>query len=531
MIPKNVTAKVGWSPMWLAYLLCRMAALLAPHLALAFDVDHGVMIRKKEIYTRLKELILRIAMKNRFNVSRPKKVSLLISLFFLGLTSLQPSSLASVNKSTPSATDAFAVSDNELGALHDEIEKRSQAIEKKLIAWRQDIHQHPELGNLETRTAARVAEHLRSLGMDVKTGVAVTGVVGTLQGGKPGRVVALRADMDALPVKEQAGLPFSSKAKGSYLGTEVDLMHACGHDTHTAILMATAEVLAGMKDKLPGTVKFIFQPAEEGPANFEPDGKRSWGAKMMVQEGVMDNPKVDAIFGLHVTSVLPTGWLAWRPGAVTSAADTFSIDVKGKQTHGALPWQGVDPIVVGSQIVMGIQTIISRQSNIMKEPAVITVGTFNGGNRTNIIPEEVKMTGSIRSYNEDMRKDIHHRLQHTVGHIAESAGAKGVINIMELYDAVNNDAELTQQMSPTLQRVAGPGKFAVPDKVTASEDFSFYQQKAPGLFFNLGVTPPGTDPVTAPANHSPLFYVDEAALLTGVRAMSNLTVDYLFSAK
>ncbi len=411
--------------------------------------------------------------------------------------------------------------------LQAQIDTRAKAIEQQLIAWRRDIHQHPEMGNLETRTAALVAAHLRKLGMEVKSGVAVTGVVGLLKGGKPGPVVALRADMDALPVKEQVDVPFASKAKGVFLGKEVDVMHACGHDAHVAILMATAEVLAGMKEQLPGSVKFIFQPAEETPATFEPDGQKIWGAKQMIKEGVMQNPKVDAVFGLHVSSSYPAGWIAWRPGPAMAAADQFWIDVQGKQTHGARPWQGIDPIVTGSQIVMGLQTIISRQSNIALEPAVITVGTFHGGNRMNIVPDAVSMTGTVRTYDEGMKKDIHQRISTTATNIAESAGTTAKVKVVELYNAVVNPPDLTAQMAPTLQRVAGSGNYGVMPKASASEDFSFYQQEAPGLFFNLGVTPKGTEPAKAAPNHSPHFYVDESGLIYGVRALANLTVDYM----
>jgi amidohydrolase len=372
-------------------------------------------------------------------------------------------------------------------ALAAQIDQRAKAIEDKLIAWRRDIHEHPELGNQENRTAKLVADHLRALGMEVKTGVAGTGVVAVLKGGKPGPVVALRADMDALPVKEQVDLPFASKAKGTYLGKEVDVMHACGHDTHTAILMATAEVLAGMKDQLPGSVKFIFQPAEESPADFEPDGKKIWGAKMMVQEGVLENPKVDAIFGLHVSSAYPAGKLSWRSGPAMAAADQFWIDV--------------------------------------------TVGAIHGGNRMNIVPDNVAMTGTIRTYDEGMKKDIHQRIARTADMIAQSAGAKADVRVVELYNATVNNPALTEQMGPTLRRVAGEGNYGLQPKSTASEDFSFYQEKVPGMFFYLGVTPKGTDVEKAAPNHSPRFYVDESGLINGVRALSNLTVDYMAQAQ
>lgn len=412
-------------------------------------------------------------------------------------------------------------------ALSAKIDSKAREIERKLIAWRRDIHEHPELGNQEKLTAKLVADHLRSLGMDVKTGVAVTGVVGVLKGGKPGPVVALRADMDALPVKEQVDVPFASKATGTFLGKPVDVMHACGHDTHTAMLMATAEVLASMKDELPGTVKFIFQPAEETPADFEPDGTNTWGAKQMIAEGVMDNPKVDAVFGLHVSSSYEAGKLYWRSGPAMAAADQFWVDVKGRQTHGARPWQGVDPIVVGSQIVMGLQTIISRQSNLALEPAVITAGTFHAGNRMNIVPEDAAMTGTVRTYDEGMKKDIHQRIKHTAESIATSANASAKVKVVELYNAVVNPPDFTEKMGPTLRRVAGEGNYDLQPKSSASEDFSFYQQKAPGMFFYLGVTPKGKDLSKAAPNHSPHFYVDESAMITGVRAMSNLAVDFL----
>ena len=447
----------------------------------------------------------------------------LLTAMLWGAAPLAQASMAAVPASAATSSPAAQ-------ALQAQIDTRAKAIEQQLIAWRRDIHQHPEMGNLETRTAALVADHLRKLGMEVKTGVAVTGVVGLLKGAKPGPVVALRADMDALPVKEAVDVPFASKAKGVFLGKEVDVMHACGHDAHVAILMATAEVLAGMKSELPGSVKFIFQPAEETPATFKPDGSKIWGAKQMVQEGVMQNPKVDAVFGLHVSSGYPAGWIAWRPGPAMAAADQFWIDVQGKQTHGARPWQGIDPIVTGSQIVMGLQTIISRQSNIALEPAVITVGTFHGGNRMNIVPDAVSMTGTVRTYDEGMKKDIHRRIATTATNIAESAGTTAKVKVVELYNAVVNPPDLTAQMAPTLQRVAGSGNYGVMPKASASEDFSFYQQEAPGLFFNLGVVPKGTEPSKAAPNHSPNFFVDESSLIYGVRALAHLTVDYMLAS-
>ena len=409
-----------------------------------------------------------------------------------------------------------------------EIDARAKAIEPKLIAWRRDIHEHPELGDMEVRTSKLIADHLRSLGIEVRTGVAGTGLVGILKGGRPGPVVALRSEMDALPVKEEVNLPFASKATAVYRGKETPVMHACGHDAHMAILMATAEILAAMKAKLPGTVVFLLQPAEEGPADFIPDGTKFWGAKQMVTEGALTQPKVDAVFGLHVFSGVPTGKVVWRTGPFLASADILRIQVKGKQTHGAAPWQGVDPIVLASQVVLGLQTIESRQVEVTKEPSVITIGQIHGGNRENIIPDLVDMEGTIRSYDAGMQQDIQARIKRTAEKIAESGGGSAKVEIVELYHPTVNDAALTKRMGPTLQRAAGPGNWDDnADKRTAAEDFSFFQEKVPGLFVNLGVTPPDQDMKTAAANHSPLFYVDEKALVVGVRVMANLAVDYL----
>jgi amidohydrolase len=419
-------------------------------------------------------------------------------------------------------------------ALTAEADAKAAALTPKLIAWRRDLHQHPELGNMETRTAKVVADHLRGLGYQVTTGVAGTGVVGVLKGGRPGPVVALRADMDALPVKEQNDLPFRSQATGTYQGRTVPVMHACGHDTHVAILMATAELLASMKDRLPGTVKVIFQPAEEGPSDFEPDGKRVWGAKLMVDQGVMDatanmGPKVDAVFGLHVFAGAPSGLVSWRPGPVMASSDLLKIGVQGRQTHGARPWGGVDPIVVGSQIVLGLQTIASRQVEVTKEPSIVTIGQFNAGVRNNIIPDRAEMAGTIRTFDEGMQADIHERIERTAVNIAESAGATAEVQIVKQYPPTANDPALTARMEPTLKRVAGEGKWRISDKVTGAEDFAFYGQKAPALFIFLGVTPE-KDLATAASNHSPLFFADEAALPTGVRALTHLTLDYMEGA-
>jgi amidohydrolase len=406
--------------------------------------------------------------------------------------------------------------------LQQEIDQRAAAITEKLIAWRRDIHQNPELGNREVRTSKLVADHLRALGMEVQTGVATTGVVGLLKGGLPGPVVALRADMDALPVTEMVDLPFASKAKGTYEGNTVGVMHACGHDTHVAILMATAQVLSDMKQHLRGTVKFIFQPAEEGA----PKGERG-GAEVMVEQGVMENPKVDAVFGLHVSSPLRTGLINYRPGPTMAAVDYLDIVVNGRQTHGARPWNGVDPIVISSQIVLGLQTIESRQVDVTLEPSIITVGKISGGVRNNIIPDSVNLVGTIRTFNAAMRDEIHMRIRRTAENIAAAAGGTATVRIRKQYPATINDSNLTYKMLPTLERVAGKDKVGIGAKVTGSEDFSFYQQKAPGLFFFLGITPPTQDLKTAAVNHSPLFYVDEAGLPLGVRALANLTIDYM----
>ena len=403
-----------------------------------------------------------------------------------------------------------------------DIDRLAKEVEAKVIAWRRDIHEHPELSNREFRTAKLVAEHLQKLGLEVKTGVAKTGVVAVLVGGKPGPVVALRADMDALPVVEAVDLPFASKVKGEYEGKEVGVMHACGHDTHVAILMGVAEMFAKIKDQLPGTIKFIFQPAEEGP----PRGEEG-GAALMVKEGVLENPKPNAIFGLHVVAIMNTGTIGYRAGPMMAAADILRIKVKGRQTHGSQPWSGVDPIVTASQIVLGLQTIISRQVDITNEPAVVTIGSIHGGNRFNIIPEEVEMVGTIRTFDEAMRDDIHKRIKNTAEMIAASQGASAQVEIEKPYAVTINDEELTALMAPTLKRVAGEANVKIRPKTTGAEDFAFYQQKIPGLFYFVGITPPGTDLSKVAVNHSPKFFVDESGLLLGIRSLAALAVDYL----
>jgi len=402
-----------------------------------------------------------------------------------------------------------------------EIDRRATQVEGKVVEWRRDIHAHPELSNREVRTAQIVAEHLRALGLEVRTGVAHTGVVGVLRGGRPGPVVALRADMDALPVTEEVDVPFASKVRATYNGQEVGVMHACGHDAHVAMLMGVAEVLAGMRRDLPGTVKFIFQPAEEGA----PAGE-SGGAELMIAEGALDDPKPGAIFGLHVFPY-PAGQIRYRAGGAMASADALRIVVRGRQTHGAQPWSGIDPIVIASQIVMGLQTIISRQVEITAAPAIVTIGAITGGVRNNIIPDSVVMIGTIRAFDPAMRRDIHLRVRRTAEDIAQSAGAAALVTIDSGPPVTYNDPALTERMAATLRRVAGAGAAGTAEAKTTAEDFSRYQEKIPGLFFFLGITPPGTDPRTAAPNHSPRFFVDEAALPVGVRALAHLAVDYL----
>jgi amidohydrolase len=410
--------------------------------------------------------------------------------------------------------------------LADRIASRTQEIEKKVIGWRRDIHEHPELSNREFRTSKLVADHLTSLGIEVKTGVAHTGVVGVLKGGKPGPVVALRADMDALPVIEQVDVPFRSTVKTTYNNLDVGVMHACGHDNHVAILMGAAEVLAGLKEDIPGTIKFIFQPAEEG-APLGEDG----GADMMIEEGVLENPKVDAIFGLHITQGWAVGEVGFRPMGMMASAERFDVKVTGRQTHAAQPWKGVDPIVIGSQIVMGLQTIISRQVDSTLAPAIITVGTFHSGVRNNIIPDEMEMSGTIRTFDPGMREEIHKRMKRTVESIAKSGGATAELEIHPGVPVTFNDPSLTDAMRHTLEGVYGKDNVQLAPRVTGAEDFSFFQEKVPGFFFFIGGRPNDIPRKEAIPNHSPHFYVDEAALVPGVKSMANLAVDYLSMGK
>ena len=410
-------------------------------------------------------------------------------------------------------------------ALATEIDRAAESVEPQVIAWRRDLHEHPELGNREFRTAKIVQAHLEGLGFDaVRTGVAHTGVVGLLKGALPGPVVALRADMDALPVKEEVDLPFASKARAIWNGEEVGVMHACGHDCHVAILMGVATVLAGVRAQLRGSVKFIFQPAEEMP----PEGEEG-GAEMMIAEGALENPAPRAIFGLHVTSRLALGTIGYRPGPTMASSDKLRITVHGKQTHGAAPWLGVDPIVTAAQVILGLQTVISRGTDIAREPAVVTIGMIRGGVRENIIPDSVEMRGTIRAFDEEMRDEIHERVTTLAEAVSRGSRAGCTVCISKNYPVTVNDPALTEAMVPTLARVAGAGRLELVPKVTGAEDFSFFQRIIPGLFFFVGVTPPEVDPKDAYSNHSPRFFADERALVLGVRSLAHLACDWLES--
>lgn len=412
--------------------------------------------------------------------------------------------------------------------MQNQVSQKAESIKQKVIDWRRDFHEHPELGNHETRTAGIIAKHLQSLGIEVKTGVAKTGVVGILKGGKPGPVVALRADMDGLPVVERVNIPFASKVKTTFNGQEVGAMHACGHDSHMAILMGVAEVLSSMKKDIPGTVKFIFQPAEEGP----PFGEEG-GAELMVKEGVLQNPKVDVIFGLHINSQTEVGKITYRPGGTMAAVNDMQIVVKGKQAHGAYPWSSIDPVVVSAQIVNNLQTIVSRNLNVTENPGIVTIGSIHGGNRSNIIPEKVEMMGTLRALSDADEKMIIERVKQVATKTAESAGATAEVKIpfSVHYPVTFNHVELTEKMLPTLKATAGDANVMLKPPVTGAEDFSFFQQKAPGLFFFLGGMPKGQDPLKAPSHHTPDFYIDESGFTLGVKALCNLTLNYMSDTK
>lgn len=422
----------------------------------------------------------------------------------------------------------FLISPLFLFAQNAEVNKRTDVITQKIIDWRRDFHEHPELGNQEKRTAAIIAKHLKDLGIEVQTGVAKTGVVGILKGGKPGPVVGLRADMDGLPVTERVVLPFASKVKTNYNDQEVGVMHACGHDSHMAILMGVAEVLAGMKKDIAGTVKFIFQPAEEGT----PVGEEG-GAALMIKEGVLQNPKVDVIFGLHINSQTPIGQIVYRPGGTMAAVNDMKITVTGRQAHGAYPWSSIDPIVVSAQIINSLQTIVSRNLDVTQNPGVVTIGSIHGGVRSNIIPEKVEMLGTIRNFTKEDEAMFIERIKTIAVKTGEAAGAKVEVQIpySNHYPVTFNDIALTEKMLPSLKRSAGADNVKLKPPVTGAEDFSFFQEKVPGLFFFLGGMPKGQDPLKAPSHHTPDFFLDESGFNLGVKALCNLTLDFMNAKK
>ncbi len=410
-----------------------------------------------------------------------------------------------------------AFSQKDLSSL---IDQKAQAIQSKLVEWRRYIHQHPELSNREYKTGEFIAEHLKALGIEVKYPVAKTGVVGILKGAKPGPVIALRSDMDALPVKERTDVPYKSTVTAEYLGQTVPVMHACGHDTHISILLGTAEVLASMKDQLAGTVKFIFQPAEEGPP-----GDEEGGAPLMVKEGVMDDPKVDVIFGLHINAKTEIGRIEYKPGAFMASSDWFTIKVKGKGSHGASPWAGIDPIVISAQIIEGLQHIVSRQMNLAKAPVVITVGKINGGMRNNIIPEECEFAGTIRTLDSKMQEEVWERIKTTAEKIAEASGATAEVKIDTKTLVTYNDTALVRMMIPSLAKATN-GNLGEREWATGAEDFSYFGTKAPAFFFYLGGMPKGMDPAKAADHHTADFYIDDSMLYVGVKAFCNLVFDY-----
>jgi amidohydrolase len=412
----------------------------------------------------------------------------------------------------------FAANSSNAQTIQQLIDQKAKALLPKVIEWRRHIHQNPELGNREFKTMEYIAAHLKSLGLEVKTGVAKTGVVALLKGGKPGPVVALRADIDGLPIKERVDLPYKSTVVADYLGQQVPVMHACGHDTHVAILMGTAEVLASMKKDISGTVKFIFQPAEEGPP-----GTEEGGAPLMVKEGVMDNPKVDAIFGLHISAGLEIGKIKYKSGSFMASSDWFTIKVKGKGAHGSAPWSGIDPIMISAQIMNGLQTIVSRSSDLTKAPVVITVGKFNAGVRENIIPEEVSFSGTIRTLDAAMQKDVYEKIRRTATNIAIAYGATAEVIIDNKTLVTYNTPALVSSMIPSLQTAAGTANVSEGTWTTGAEDFSFFGEKAPAFFFNLGGMPKGAQPTS---HHTPDFLIDDSMLDVGIKAFCNLVFDY-----
>ena len=405
---------------------------------------------------------------------------------------------------------------------HPQTAKAAAAIEGKVIEWRHHLHENPELSNREFETAKYVEKHLRGLGMEVKTGVAYTGVVGILKGGKPGGVIALRADMDALPVREIVDLPYASKVETTYLGKDVGVMHACGHDTHVAMLMGAAEILSARKEEIEGTVVFIFQPAEEGPPKEE-----GGGAKMMVEEGVLSDYGVEVAFGIHINSQTPVGQVNYKPGGAMAASNPFSIKVKGKQAHGSAPWASIDPVVVAAQIIIGLQTIVSRQSELTKEPVVISVGKIEGGVRNNIIPSEVTMIGTIRTLDRAMKKDVFARIHNTATHIAAASGAEVEVDIEDGTLITFNDLEITRRLMPIVVATAGEDNVNLVRPITGAEDFSFYAKEVPSLFIFLGGMDPAMDRKDAPGHHTPDFRIDDRGMKLGVEIYTNIALDYL----
>ena len=427
--------------------------------------------------------------------------------------------LAPVCALAPLTTTQAVITDQRL-------ERDAREIESRLIDWRRDLHRNPELGNREFRTAKKIEAHLRQLGLEVKTGIAHTGVTGLLRGARPGPMIALRADMDALPVTEQTDVPFKSTATGDYRGEKVGVMHACGHDAHVAILMAAAEILARLRGELAGSVLFIFQPAEEGP----PEGEEG-GAPLMLKEGLFDIYRPAAIFGLHVNSNLHAGDIGYRSGTLRAASDRFTIVVTGRQTHGAQPWDGVDPIVTAAEIVTSLQGIVSRQVNLTENPAVVSVGAINGGIRHNIIPERVEMIGTVRTFSAQQRSDIFARMERITTKVAEANGATATLNFgSDNNPTTYNDPALTQKVLPSLQRAAGAEHVKVIPLLTSAEDYAYFAAKVPSVYFIVGIVPPSQDLLSAAANHSPLFFVDETGLQTGLRALLYVAVDYLQGA-
>ena len=416
----------------------------------------------------------------------------------------------------------FALSPSHANNIYKKIERLSENVENSVVKWRRHIHQNPELSNREFMTAKYVSDHLKSLGLEVQENIAHTGVVAILEGGQPGGVVALRADMDALPVTERVDLPFASKVKTIYKDVEVGVMHACGHDTHVAILMGVASVLTEIREEIKGTVKFIFQPAEEGA----PDGEEG-GAELMVKEGVLKNPDVDAIFGLHISSGVPINTLTYKPGGTMASATSFEIKIKGKQAHGSRPWEGADPIVAGAQIINNLQTIVSRNLDLTNEAAVVTIGRFESGIRSNIIPESAYMEGTIRALDYEMRDEIYKRLKEIVVNTAKSNNLEAEVILKTPYPITYNDLKLTDQMKKTLFRVAGENNVKLARASTGAEDFSYFANKVPGFFFRLGGMPIEDHPNKGFSHHTPDFYIDDSGLILGVRAMANLAVDYL----